>query len=485
MAGQGAERLGEWAVEGDLERAEVDSDLVAEPVAEQAVERALGQAAEAAVDRMAERAVEAAVDRMAERAVDSVGGAAVDRAAAQRQSCRELHAARSRTSPGCALRQPRAMPNRFERVNGMMVKRMLRLIAAGGLFVAAFGQSTPKIAPVPGDPLELATGPVQVVASPARRDAALKLLARARESYALRKVGRAYDLKVSFTVNSGGQTDYDGAWRMEDLFDPQQGHRWTAAAESGYSTTRISARKMFYGDGTASMIPLRLHEARAALLGPIPSAQNVARELIRTSPSTYNGVPVTCILLSDSEGSVPATPRRAWEETEDCIDPQSGLLQVQSQVPGRYYAYDYTNAPQLGDCRLPRQVKVTEAGKIVSEITVESLTEIPAADSSLFVPSDRMKAKGPAIAMTGAQKVFLDSGVAPFAATATVRPVCVFGLVTPTGQIAEAHSLQPSDPNSRAAVDAAKRMNFSIPVASGARPQQHFVFVIERFASSQ
>jgi len=44
-----------------------------------------------------------------------------------------------------------------------------------------------------------------------------------------------------------------------------------------------------------------------------------------------------------------ASPGRRWDEIEECIDPQSGLLQVHSQVPGRYYDYDYTDAPKLGD----------------------------------------------------------------------------------------------------------------------------------------
>jgi hypothetical protein len=367
----------------------------------------------------------------------------------------------------------------------MVSKGMLRLIAAGGLSLATFGQSAPRIAPIPSDPLELITRQIQVVDTPARREAVLQLLARARDSYALRKSGRAYDLKVMFTVDSGGQTEYDGAWEMEDVFDPHLGLRWTAKAGSGFATAQISAKKMFYGDGTASIIPLRLHEARAALLGPIPSASNVAHDSIRTSTATFHGAQVTCILLSASASAAAATPGRGWEETEDCIDPQTGLLQVQSQVPGRYYAYDYSNAPQLGSFQLPRTVKITEAGKIVSEISVESLSELPAADPSLFVPSDRMKANGPAIAMAGAQKISLDSGLGPVTSNAIVRPVCVFGLVTPTGQLVEAHSLQPSDPNSPAAVEAAKRMNFFNPAPRGARPQQHFVFVIDKFAVSQ
>jgi hypothetical protein len=56
-------------------------------------------------------------------------------------------------------------------------------------------------------------------------------------------------------------------------------------------------------------------------------------------------------------------------------------------------------------------------------------------------------------------------------------------MVTSTGQLVEAHSLQPSDPNSQAAVEDAKRIDFSPLTAAGVAPEQHFVFVIEKFTS--
>jgi hypothetical protein len=241
---------------------------------------------------------------------------------------------------------------------------------------------------------------------------------------------------------------------------------------------------MFYRAGTSSIVPLRLQEARAALFDAIPSADYVNRDSIRTSATAYHGAQVTCVLLLDPGNTANATPTRRWEETEECIDPQSGLLQVHSQAPGRYFAYDYTDAPRLGDSLLPRRVTVTEAGKIVSEITVDSLVELPSADQSLFVPTEQMLTNGTAVAMLGAQKIWRFSGRGPFRPGATAHPVCVFGLVTSSGQLVEAHSLQPSDPNSRMAVEDAQRINFSNPTP-GPRPQQHFVFVIEKFVSSR
>lgn len=366
----------------------------------------------------------------------------------------------------------------------MLSSGLLCSIAAGGLTLAAFGQNAPKRAPLPSDPLEMATGQMWPVGPPANRDAVLRLLGRVRDSYNLRSAGHGYDLKVSFTVNSGGVTAYDGAWEMEEIFDPAQGFRWTAKGP-GYAITRISTNGMFYGEETSDPIPLRLQEARAALFDPMPSSAKINRSAMRTSTADFNGAQLTCVLLSGSGKTAAATSARRWDEGEECIEPVSGLLQVHSQVPGRYYAYDYSNAPQLAGHILPRTVTVTEAGKTVTVISVRSLKEIPSADPSLFVPTEEMKGRGRALAMTGAQKIVRTIGGGSPAPAAAVHAVCVFGVVTPSGQLAEAHSLQPSDPNSQAAVEAAQKIDFSRPAPRGTQPQQHFVFVIERFVTPQ
>src|ERR1022692_1870015 len=208
---------------------------------------------------------------------------------------------------------------------------MLWSIAAGGLSLAAFGQNASKTAPIPSDPLEMVTGQIRAVEARANREALVRLLDRARDGYALRSAGRGYDLKVSFTVDSGGQTKFDGDWKMEDVFDPKQGLRWTAESSASYAITRISSNGMLYGEETASYIPLRLQEARAALFDPIPASGNAARSAIRTSNAVFNGTQLTCILLSGSAKAPNATDGRHWEETEECIDPQSGLLRLHSQ----------------------------------------------------------------------------------------------------------------------------------------------------------
>src|SRR5581483_7127227 len=203
-----------------------------------------------------------------------------------------------------------------------------------------------------------------------------------------------------------------------------------------------------YGQQTGNYVPLRLQEARAALFDPMPSLRNLTHASLRTTTAVFNGAQLTCVLLSAREAPANSAPGRHWGETEECIDPATGLLQVHSQLPGRYYAYDYTNAPTLGGHPFPRKVTVTEGGKTITEISVDGLMVIPAPDPSLFAPTVDMKAAGRAIALTGAQKVSrVVSGGSGAAAI-----ICVFGVLTPSGQLLEAHSLQPSDPNSEAAV---------------------------------
>lgn len=358
-----------------------------------------------------------------------------------------------------------------------MISKVLLSLGAAGLSLAALAQNP---SPVAVDPLANSGVQIQAVNEPARRAALLQFLAGARVNYGLRAAGQAYDLKVTFNVNSGGVTAYDGPWQMEDIFDPQLGLRWTASSGS-YSITRISANGALYGIETGDHVPLRLHEARAALFDPIPSAQNANRSAIRTAGASFNGDQLTCILLSGAGNRravnvAPPAPGRRWDETEECIDPQSGLLRVHSQVPGRYYLYDYTDAPRLSNGRiLPRRVIVSEAGKTVTEILVDSLREV-SPDPNLFAPTDEMRAKGRPVFLGTAQKLFRAFPGSPIAGT-----VCVFGLVTPSGELVEAHSLQPDDPTSQAALQAAGNITLSPIPATGGHPQQYFVFIVERF----
>ena len=360
-------------------------------------------------------------------------------------------------------------------------QRLLYLVVS--LPVAAMSQNASRLAPIPRDPLELASGQIQEADTKAQRDVALQLLTRARNSYALRNLRQPWDLKVHFTVNSLGATNYDGDWDMEDIFSPGQGLHWTAKSAAGFAITGIFGLRDTYAEATSSVIPLRLQETRSMLYNPLPSVSYAGAGSIRTAAARLRGSQVTCILLSRSRDVSNSTARQ-WDESEDCIDSQTGLLQLHSETPGRYALYDYSNAVQLGTHGLPGKVTVTEGGRAVSTISVTSLQPLSSADPELFIPTDAMKA-APAVAMTASTKIARIQAEGSSARGGTLHPVCIFGLVTPEGHLIEAHSLQPADPNSDAALKDAQTIDFS-PSMRGARtPQQHFVFVIEEFAAPQ
>jgi hypothetical protein len=100
----------------------------------------------------------------------------------------------------------------------MVCKRsMIWLVVASGLPLVVFGQGAARLAPVPADNLELVPGPVHEATTEDDRSAALQLLGRAHDNFSLRSAHTAYDLKVAFTANSLGQTNYDGDWEMQDV----------------------------------------------------------------------------------------------------------------------------------------------------------------------------------------------------------------------------------------------------------------------------
>jgi hypothetical protein len=366
----------------------------------------------------------------------------------------------------------------------MVSPRTLLLIALAALLPApALSQSKFQTTPIPSDPFELATGPIEVVDSPEERVNLRRLFEHARHNYQIQSAGQGFELKVSFLVDSEGQMQYDGMWNLDETFRPGLGRRWTATAAAGYSTTRLDVNGLHYADGSADLIPLALHEARGALLGPMGETETLDHQLIRTATATLEGTPLTCILHSDL-GVTPAEGEgRGWKETEECIDSQSGLLHMRSLVPGRYEIFDYTDAAEFHGHILPRKVTITEAGKPVIKLQVESLKDIAAPDPALFAITETMKSTGPATILAGAKRfsIFHDRP----RPNMVLHPVVVFGLLTPEGKILDAHSLQPSDPHSEEAVQAAAKLGFHDSTPPGGTPMQREVAVIVEFASGQ
>jgi hypothetical protein len=355
---------------------------------------------------------------------------------------------------------------------------MLKYIAICGLFTqAAFSQSGQAIARVPENPLELASSGVHIVDVPEERDALIRLLDKARSYYTLRDARQAYHLKTSFTVTSGGRTEFDGDWQMDEMFSPSLGLRLTART-SGSVFDQLRKSNLIYQDAPGVTFPLRLHEAHGHLLGALESNRNMRRDLIRTVSATLNGAQVTCLLLSDGRRSSDAgAPGRLWQEREECLDPQTGHLLLHSPAPGLYVLYDFSQPVKFASKELPSKMTVIENETTVIEERVESLEALPAADPNDFSPTAQMRSsQKPGTAMAGLEKISLG---ATRPSSGTVQTVVIFGLLTPDGKVAEAHPLESSDP---ALVDAALRrvnqIRFQSAVAPGADREQHELFAI-------
>jgi hypothetical protein len=357
----------------------------------------------------------------------------------------------------------------------------VKYVAICGLLVqAGFCQSGPNIARVPEDPLELASSGVHVVDAPEDRDALIRLMDKARSYYTLKEARQAYHLKTSFTVTSGGRTEFDGDWQLDELFSPSLGVCLTART-SGYVFDQLRTSNLTYQDTPGEGFPLRLHEAHGHLLGSLESTKSMRHDLIRTVAASLNGAPVTCLLLSDARRSSEAgAPGRLWQEREECLDPQTGHLLLHSPAPGLYVLYDFSQPFKFESRELPGKMTVIENETTVIEERVESLEALPKVDPNDFTPTAQMRSKRPGTAMAGLEKISIG---ATRPSSGTIQTVVIFGLLTPDGTVAEAHPLQSSDP---ALIEAALRrvsqIKMQAAVAPGADREQHELFALVHFA---
>ncbi len=354
----------------------------------------------------------------------------------------------------------------------MRCSHIFLLLFTGSLIAGScLSQSDRQMAPVPDDPLELATGPLEIPQTPDQRAEALSLLERARQNYNLRTSGSApYHLKVSF--NAGGETAYSGAGEMEEMWVSDGLSRWTARLGS-YSESRVFYRGRGYDSNPGAYMPLRLQMLRSAIYWPVVG--NFANAALRIGPSNWNGSPVDCVLTSGARSKDLAMPGRRWYEEEFCIDAKSGLLQTYSVAPGIYAVFDYASGVQFHGHALPHQISILVADTPVIQAQLDSVTDV-SDDPAQFTPSADMQS--PAIVIRGPLRfpLFLPSLSADN--SATIRPVIVHAVLTREGHVLEAEPLQIADSAlASAAVDAVKKTQYS-PAAA---PIQREVFINVQF----
>jgi hypothetical protein len=168
----------------------------------------------------------------------------------------------------------------------MLCARLFSLLfAICGIASTGLCQTEGQLAPVPSDPLDAATGPVQVAETADQRASILALVERARQNNNLHAPGSApFDLKVSFS--SSGQSLYTGAGEMEEVWVAPGTWRWTARL-GDYLQTRVFHNGLAYDANPHAYLPLRLHMVRGAVFWPV--AGNFAASLIRTASANWNG----------------------------------------------------------------------------------------------------------------------------------------------------------------------------------------------------
>jgi hypothetical protein len=347
-------------------------------------------------------------------------------------------------------------------------------------FVAStFSQSALKVAPLPYDPLELATGPTVVPDTPEQRTALLNLLERARQNSAMHTPGTApFTIKVSFN-STGGDSHSQGYGELEETWLNGQTWRWSARI-GDYSQLRIFYEGAAYDDKPRGHMPLRLQMVRNSVFWPVVG--NFAPSLIRMATAKWEGTEVACILISGSVNEATATPGRRWEENEFCIDPKTGLLRIHSEAPGIYSVYDYNGGIEFHGRIVPRQTTIVEGGTSVLQIHLDNLEDANS-DPNQFVPTKKMIAHGPGAIMVGPFR-FPESVRTPVGYNGAVQPVIVHAILDQKGKVLDAEVVQTADPALAAAALGVVWHSSYLPAQRQDRRLQREAFINVRFTPS-
>src|ERR1043165_5652561 len=335
---------------------------------------------------------------------------------------------------------------------------------------------TKQVAPVPGDPLELATGPATVADTPEKRSAILNLLERARQNNNLHVAGmNPFTLKASF--NSSGSAGNSGSGDLEENW--LSGTTWKWSEHLGtYSQLRIFRNGVAYDSNPESYQPLRLQMIRQAIFWPV--AGNFANNVIRVAEASWNGKPVTCALLAGPRANASQQTGRQWIEEEFCVDPATGFLQTYSIAPGIYDVYDYSNALEFHGHSIARRITIVENSIPVATVELNEIKDLNTTDESLFIPTADMK--GPGI-MIGPPMRF-PQFAKQAAATSVVQPIIIHAALDVSGRVLEAEALQTSDSAlSDAALKLVKNTNYG-PTRNRQLVQRD-VFVNVQFVTAQ
>jgi len=354
-------------------------------------------------------------------------------------------------------------------------------------YLTAKAQPLGPLAP-PMDPQELVTGDAQIVTTAEQRAAVVELMGRAVDRYSMHaKTSPAHVLQIAFTATAS--TSFPaGSGQLRETWISGQNWRWDATL-GNYSLLRISSNGVAYDQQGPRPVPLRLKMISNAVLAPIQSAAPRA-SVIRTASVSRNGTQLTCILLSFPGGqqinaqqntATAPTGRRQWDETEYCIDPVTGLLNVFSEVPGMQVFYDYSNALKFHDRTLPGSVTISESGSPVVQAQLTSIEGTNPTDVTPFTPTAQMKALGPAI------QLFLPTRMRHFIRSTSIQPgsliesSIVHVTMDEKGNVLESENLQTSSLSAQALEAVTHNQFFALALPPGAPPREREAYVRVEF----
>jgi hypothetical protein len=363
--------------------------------------------------------------------------------------------------------------------------RRLFAILVATLPLAAYAQTANPVAP-PSDPLELVTGAAQPVTTVEQRAATVALLNRAAEQYAMHSKGTpAHILQISF--NATASTLFPGgAGQLRETWISGQNWRWEATL-GNYSLLRISSNGVAYYQQAPQAIPLRLKMLANTVFAPLQfTAPRVAA--MRTASVTWKGAQITCVLLAPSgsaQDSAAAKAGRQWNESEFCVDPATGLLDVYSEIPGYYAIYDYTNALKFHDRTLPGAVTISENGTAAVQAQLTSIADTDATNMTPYTPTAQMISQGPAVVLFAPMQMTRMVPSPSMQPGSAIEPAIVHVTLDEQGHVQESELLQTTGLSSQALALVTGTKLWPAPQTSGTPPRQREAFVRVEFVPAQ
>jgi hypothetical protein len=295
---------------------------------------------------------------------------------------------------------------------------------------------------------------LNVAQTPEERGAALALLDRAQQNSDLHIAGTP-PFFVRATFRAGGNVSTTGTGEITETWLSGSSWRWTANL-GPYLQVRVSSAGRMADENPVSAVPMRVQSLRAAIFWPVRRPDASSR--LRTVVTQFEGETVTCLLISGQQDLDLNTQGRSWNEREYCIENNSGLLRIHSEVPGAYTVYGYGNRTQFHGRILPERLTVYMAGAEILDSEL-SVADAGSVDPNQLTITPQMAANGPPIRLTMGMNLHI-SAVSPN--LHVIQPVVVHATVDAAGKVLEEELCSAADPSlAQSALELASRQKLN------------------------